>query len=96
MIEQGKCQDYFVEKLPSPGFHLTARSNRRCFVASPVRISPAEAREKAVSKDALLVCACDDGDQLRRIKLEGSITLSELRGRLPGLTKEQGLIFYCA
>ncbi|MDH3258124.1 MAG: ArsR family transcriptional regulator [Deltaproteobacteria bacterium] len=65
-------------------------------MASPVRISPAEAREKAVSKDALLVCACDDGDQLRRIKLEGSITLSELRGRLPGLTKEQGLIFYCA
>ena len=65
-------------------------------MASPVRISPADAREKVVSKEMLLVCAYEDGDQLRRVKLEGSITLSELRGRLSGLTKEQGLIFYCA
>jgi hypothetical protein len=59
------------------------------------RISVEDAREH-VKRGALLVCAYDDEEKCHRMKLEGSMTLRELEGRLPSLPKDHEIIFYCA
>jgi hypothetical protein len=59
------------------------------------RISPEEAREK-MEEGALLVCAYDDEEKCKRMNLEGSINLKQLRLMEPSLAKDQGMIFYCA
>lgn len=42
----------------------------------------------------LLVCAYDDEERCRSIRIPEAITFRELSGRLPSLSKEQELIFY--
>jgi len=61
-----------------------------------VRIAADDARRKVESGEALLVCAYESEDKCRQYKLENAITLNELQGRLPSLSKEQEMIFYCA
>jgi hypothetical protein len=63
-------------------------------MTEPKRISPQEAHEKVESGEALLVCAYDDEQRCREMKLEGSISLKELQSDLPAKDKE--IIFYCA
>jgi hypothetical protein len=63
-------------------------------MTEPKRISPQEAHEKVESGEALLVCAYDDEQRCREMKLEGSISLEELQSDLPAKDKE--IIFYCA
>jgi hypothetical protein len=65
-------------------------------MAKASRISPEEAFQKQRAGKALLVCAYDSDEQFRNLQLAGAISLSELRGRLPGLPKDQELVFYCA
>ena len=65
-------------------------------MADVPRIDVSEARHKVEAGQALLVCAYDDEAKCGRIKLAGSITLQELRKRLPSLPKNQELIFFCA
>jgi hypothetical protein len=65
-------------------------------MSEPIRISPQEARQKATSGQALLVCAYDDADKFKKNHLEGALSFSELRSRLSGLVKSQEMIFYCA
>ena len=65
-------------------------------MSEPIRISPQEARQKVTAGQALLVCAYDDADKFKTNHLEGALSFSELRSRLPGLAKSQELIFYCA
>ena len=65
-------------------------------MSEPVRISPQEARQKVKSGQALLVCAYDDAEKFIQNHLEGALSFSELRSRLPALGKDQGIIFYCA
>ena len=60
------------------------------------RIEPREARKKVESGEALLVCAYDDEKKCRQMHLEGAIHLQELEEKLPGIPKEQEIIFYCA
>ena len=60
------------------------------------RIEPREARKKVESGEALLVCAYDDEQKCRQMHLEGAIHLQELEEKLPGIPKEQEIIFYCA
>ncbi len=62
--------------------------------AEPVRISPAEAREKVLSGKALLVCAYEDGEKFMKMKLDGAISFQEFRSRIETLSKEQEIIFY--
>jgi hypothetical protein len=64
--------------------------------AAVPRIAVEEARRKVVAGDALLVCAYGDDVKCRQLGLEGSITLSELESRLPALTKDTEIVFYCA
>jgi hypothetical protein len=60
------------------------------------RISAEEARQKVQSGQALLVCAYDDESKCRQIRLEGAVTMSELRQMLPSLPKGREIILYCA
>ena len=65
-------------------------------MTEPIRISSQEARQKVLSEGALLVCAYDDDDKFKNNHLEGAISFSEFKSRLPSFAKDQELIFYCA
>ena len=65
-------------------------------MAQVERISAEEARQNVQSGQALLVCAYDDEAKCGSMRLEGAITLSELRGMLPSLPKDREIILYCA
>jgi hypothetical protein len=64
-------------------------------MAEPVRVSPREAREKATTGQAMLVCAYDDEQKCKQMNLQGSITLSELKSRQDSIPKDREIIFYC-
>jgi rhodanese-related sulfurtransferase len=53
------------------------------------------AQTKAATGSALLVCAHDDEARCQRNHLQGSISYTELRGRLTSLDRDQEIIFYC-
>ena len=59
------------------------------------RVGVADARQLVSAGRALFVCAYDDA-RCARVKLEGSIPLSELERRASSLSKDQQLIFFCA
>ena len=65
-------------------------------MAEVERITADEARQNVRSGRALLVCAYDDEAKCGSIRLEGAITMSELRRMLPSLPGEQEIILYCA
>jgi hypothetical protein len=60
------------------------------------RIAVDEARRKAKAGEALLVCAYDDDEKCRKLGLEGAMSLTSFKSRLPSLSKQQEIIFYCA
>ncbi|GIK11714.1 MAG: ArsR family transcriptional regulator [Candidatus Brocadia sp. AMX2] len=64
-------------------------------MAEPVRITPKEVYQKLKSGTTLLVCAYDDETTFRQMKLQGAISLHEFKSRLPSLSKDQEIIFYC-
>lgn len=59
------------------------------------RIAPPEAYEEVESGKALLVCAYSDEEICRKMLLKGAISLRAFESRLPGLRKDQPIIFYC-
>lgn len=61
----------------------------------PVRITPQEAREK-VKSGSLFVCGYEDESRCRPIMLEGAISYNEFQKKLPTLSKDQEIVFYCA
>ena len=65
-------------------------------MAEPIRISVEEARQKANSEAALLVCAYDDDEKFKNNHLQGAISFGEFRAKLPSLSSAQEIIFYCA
>lgn len=65
-------------------------------MAEPARINPREASRKIESGDALLVCGYEDEGKFRDMHLDGAISLQEFESRLPNLSKDQEIIFYCA
>ena len=65
-------------------------------MAEPIRIYPEEVRQKVTSGSALLVCAYEDEQKCERLRLDGSISLTEFKSRLSSLSKEDEIIFYCA
>jgi hypothetical protein len=62
----------------------------------PQRVSPEEVRQKVKEEKALLVCAYEDEEKFKRVRLEGAISLGQFKLRLPSLTKNQEVVFYCA
>jgi hypothetical protein len=66
----------------------------RIKMTEPVRIQPEEARKKVLSNEAILVCAYEEEDKFRKMRLEGAISLNEFKTRISSLSKEQEIIFY--
>jgi hypothetical protein len=66
----------------------------RIKMTEPVRIQPEEARNKVLSNEAILVCAYEEEDKFRKMRLEGAISLNEFKTRISSLSKEQEIIFY--
>jgi len=60
------------------------------------RVSPGEVRGRVASGSALLVCAYDNDETFNQNRLEGAISLSEFKSRLPALPNDQQILFYCA
>lgn len=59
------------------------------------RMKPQDVRRKVQAGEALFVCAYDNEEMCGRMRLEGAMTLGELNSRLPGLAREQEIVFYC-
>jgi hypothetical protein len=59
------------------------------------RLSPQDTYRQATSGQALLVCAFENETTCRTMMIERAITLREFESRLPGINKEQPIIFYC-
>jgi len=62
----------------------------------PRRVSPEEVRKKVNEGKALLVCAYEDEEKFKKMRLEGAISLAEFKLKLLSLTKDQEIVFYCA
>ena len=65
-------------------------------MAEAIRITPEETFQKLRAGKALLVCGYDSDEQFNNLHLEGAIPLSDLRAKLPALSKDQEIILYCA
>jgi hypothetical protein len=65
-------------------------------MATPARVIPQEIYPRVQSGEALLVCAYTDEAKCRSMQLKGSLTLQEFQARLPGLPKNQEIVFFCA
>ena len=65
-------------------------------MAEAERINPDAAHEKVEAGEAVLVCAYEDEQKCRSMRLEGSISLKELEERLGSVPKQREIIFYCA
>jgi hypothetical protein len=65
-------------------------------MATATRINPHETFEKVRGGKALLVCAYESDEQFKSLQLDGAISFSEFRTKLPSLPKDQEIVFYCA
>jgi hypothetical protein len=65
-------------------------------MAQVSRITPGETYQKLQAGDAVLVCAYDSEEQFRSLQLLRAISLREFREKLPFLSKDQEIVFYCA
>ena len=65
-------------------------------MTQPVRISTEETRQRVRAGSALLVCAYDDDEKFKNNHLQGAISFSEFKSKLPSLPQDQEFIFYCA
>ncbi len=65
-------------------------------MAKAIRITPEETFQKLRVSKTLLVCAYDSEEQFRSLQLDGAISLSEFKAKLPALSKDQEIVFYCA
>ena len=65
-------------------------------MAEAKRMPVEEAYRKLKSGKALLVCGYDDDAKFKALRLEGALSLKEFETRLPKLSKDQEIIFYCA
>ncbi len=64
-------------------------------MAEPERITPEEAYQKLRAGKTLLVCAYEDDAKFKMMQLQGAISLSEFKTKLPSLPKDGEIIFYC-
>jgi len=60
------------------------------------RVAVGEARRAIEAGRALLVCAYDDEEKCRKLRLENAVSLHDLQRRVESVPRNQTLIFYCA
>jgi uncharacterized protein (TIGR02284 family) len=59
------------------------------------RIPVREARERVQSGRAMLICAYDSQEKFEQNQLEGAMSLPAFESKLPSISKDADLIFYC-
>jgi hypothetical protein len=69
---------------------------QEAFMAQAERIEVAEARRRVQAGQALLVCAYESEDTCSRMRLQGSLTLSQVNHSLGTIPRYSEIIFYCA
>ena len=62
-------------------------------MSGPIRIPPEEARKKVLAHEALFVCAYEDDEKFKRMRLEGALSFNEFKARVAALSKDQEIIF---
>jgi hypothetical protein len=65
-------------------------------MTTPERIGPEEVHKKLKAGTIILVCAYEDDEKFKTFHLEGAISFTEFKSRLPSLTKDQEMAFYCS
>ena len=65
-------------------------------MTAPERIGAEEVHKKLKAGTAILVCAYEDDEKFKTYALEGAISFNEFKSRLPSLSKDQEIAFYCA
>jgi hypothetical protein len=65
-------------------------------MTEPKRISPEEVYQKLKSGTVILVCAYEDDVKFKKLQLQGAISFNEFKSKLPSLSKDQEIVFYCA
>ncbi len=60
------------------------------------RVSPEEIYPRLKSGDCLLVCAYDNEETFRTMRLEGAISLQDFKNQVSRIFKDQEIVFYCA
>jgi hypothetical protein len=43
----------------------------------------------------LLVCAYEDEEKFRKLQIQGAISFNAFKSKLPSLSKDQEIVFYC-
>ncbi len=63
-------------------------------MSEPRRVTAEEVYDKLKSGKVLLVCAYEDEKKFKAMQLEGAISLSEFKSKLPSLAKDREIVFY--
>ena len=64
-------------------------------MSEPKRVTAEEVYDKLNSGKALLVCAYEDEAKFKKLQLGGAISLSAFQSKLPSLSKDHEIVFYC-
>ncbi len=65
-------------------------------MATITRVTPQDIYPRVKSGDTLLVCAYDNEETFRGMRLQGAISLQEFKSRVSGLPSHREIVFYCA
>ena len=65
-------------------------------MTEPKRVSPEEVYQKLKSGTVILICAYEDDSRFKKMQLQGAISFNEFKSKLPSLSKDQEIVFYCA
>ncbi|MCJ7784218.1 MAG: hypothetical protein MUP41_09810 [Desulfobacterales bacterium] len=64
-------------------------------MSEPKRVTAEEVYDKLKSGKVLLVCAYEDEEKFRKLQLDGAISFNTFKSKLPSLSKDQEIVFYC-
>jgi rhodanese-related sulfurtransferase len=64
-------------------------------MAKHERIAPEGARNKVRSSEALLVCAYEEDEKFKQMRLEGAMSYREFKKKIASIPKNREIIFYC-
>ena len=64
-------------------------------MAKHEKISPEGARNKVKSSEALLVCAYEEDEKFKQMRLEGAMSYREFKKKIASIPKDREIIFYC-
>lgn len=61
-----------------------------------IRISAEDTKHIVENGTGLLVCAYDDEVKCRSFHMDEAISLNEFRTKIPEISKDQEIVFFCA